>query len=110
MNEVQIMHIKKNIKTLFKIIFVLIVFFLILFFICYFQDLYFNKCVAINGDHGDCGLGSLCNHECMPPLYFTMTFVLIAYSFFAIISGLVLSSTLLFNIIKYFVLKKKNKK
>ena len=39
----------------------------------------FDKCVGIKG-HSECGLGTLCDNECMPSFYFTFT-ILNAVSF-----------------------------
>ena len=38
------------------------------------MDNSFNSCVKEVG-HEECGLGTLCDNECMPPFYFTTSII-----------------------------------
>ncbi len=84
----------------FYIVFLIIA--IIIQLIFYFMNNSFNSCVEKVG-HKECGLGTLCDKNCMPPFYFTMQIL-------QLFSGMFLLTTPLFLILYlYYRVKEKNR-
>ena len=78
-----------------------IIFVVIIGIVIFIMNNVFDSCVAVKG-HKECGLGTLCDHECMPPFYFTMHFIF-AFS----LVGTFLAAPIIFVIYFYKEYKKK---
>ena len=63
---------KSTLKSIFKVIIVWIIILIVLGIIQSIMESSYNHCVDVKG-HDECGLGALCDHECMPPFYITVT-------------------------------------
>ncbi len=80
------------------------IFIIILWIVVGIMKLSFNSCVANKGGPSNCGLGTLCDHECMPPFYMIANFMAITLTFIAIL----LSPMFLIQIIRENRINKKN--
>lgn len=63
-----------------------ILFVIIIGIIVFIMNMMFDSCVAQNG-HNECGLGTLCDSECMPPFYVTLHAVFIISLFITIMAS-----------------------
>ena len=82
------------------------IFIIILWIVVGIMNLSFNSCVANKGGPSNCGLGSLCDHECMPPFFMITNFMAITLTFISIL----LSPMYLLQIIRENRINKKNNK
>jgi hypothetical protein len=77
-------YLNKRIKKIKTVTIILLIIFLIIFILYLNSESTFDRCVEKVG-HSECGLGSLCDSECMPPFYFTLSILGPMSSFIAII-------------------------
>ena len=100
---------KKKYHKNLKILIFLIIFLVILWIITSINENSFNSCVERVG-HSECGLGALCDHECMPPYYFLFNFLFVTL---LAITLIYVPAILIFNLIhsklkNFYLFKKKN--